>query len=522
MRPFLATLRSAATVGRVVRVLVVLGFALVVARHWHPYYGFTGFLQFDPLTAEVALPVVHEETIYVHPEPGSYDGGYYSQIATSPTLRDPALRTAIDDFGYRARRILLGAVAWVAGGGDPSRVMHVYAWLNVFLWFGFAALLWRALPAEGWRSTLAWTLLLLGAGALFSVRFALTDLAAAVLTVGAVLLVERGRDFPAAGLIGLCGLTRETGILGAAALLPATWRERRLGRLVLLGLVAVLPLALWLLYVRQVVGSSSAGLRNLDWPLAAWAQRWSELWTSREIIGNPRMQWESALEHVALTAQLVYLAWKPRWSCPWWRTGAAVAVLMVFLGPAVWGGFPNAASRVLLPLTIAFNVLLVRHRARLAWFLAGNLSVFAGVHTMDIPSLEMAHMLPAPGTWQRGYLFETDQRWSVAEWNSKRRWAWCADSGGLTFRTWPAQPEIKLEVSLCGRTPRSLEVLHGGRVIWSGPVGSKPQWVPLPVLPLRRGRLELEVRSDTPAVAEGADNTARRIGIACFGVRVAE
>ena len=45
------------------------------------------------------------------------------------------------------------------------------------------------------------------------------------------------------------------------------------------------------------------------------------------------------------------------------------------------------------------------------------------------------------------------------------------------------QEQLKLELELCGRTPRTLEVPHAGRVVWSGPVGTKPQWVTLPELP---------------------------------------
>ena len=44
------------------------------------------------------------------------------------------------------------------------------------------------------------------------------------------------------------------------------------------------------------------------------------------------------------------------------RVGVAYVVLMVVLGPDVWGGYPGAALRVVLPMTIAFNLLLPRTR----------------------------------------------------------------------------------------------------------------------------------------------------------------
>ena len=70
-------------------------------------------------------------------------------------------------------------------------------------------------------------------------------------------------------------------------------------------------------------------------------------------------------------------------------------------------------------------------------------------------------------------------------------------------------------------TPRELQVKHAGRVVWQGAIGDRPQWIALPELPLVRGRLDLEVSSPAPPVAEGEGNTARRIGVACFGARLA-
>lgn len=53
-----------------------------------------------------------------------------------------------------------------------------------------------------------------------------------------------------------------------------------------------------------------------------------------------------------------------RWRDPWWRVGIAYAGLMLVLGPAVWEGHPGAVTRILLPMTFAFNLLL----PRLRWF----------------------------------------------------------------------------------------------------------------------------------------------------------
>ena len=522
MRSRFSSLLSPVFLGRILRAGLLGWFAWLMSQYWHPRHGFTSFLQVDTVMAAKAIPVFHDPRIYVHPEDGSYDGGYYAQIATSPGLQDPALQTATDDLGYLARRILLSAVAWVLGGGDPVAAVHVYAALNLFLWFGLALLLWRIFPADEWRGALAWVCMLFSAGVILSVRLALTDLAALLLTAGSIVLVERQRPNAAAGLLGLAGLARETAVLGAAALLPAAWNDwrlRRLGPTALRLAVVVLPLGLWLLYLHRFANGASAGQSNLSWPLAGWLGRWRELAQSAELAGNPRLFWETVAGHVALTVQVIYLAWRPRRDCPWWRVGATYAILCLCLGLAVWEGLPGAATRVLLPLTLAFNVRVVRDRASLLWLLVGNLSVLAGLHVLA-PGIP--HQLPAHGAWYSHHVLETDQRWSVAEWNSKWRWAWCAGEGSVTLQTWPRRERAKVELQVRGVTPREIEVLAAGQVVWRGSVGDHPQWIALPELPLDDGRLTVELRSVAAPTAEGANNTARAISFACYGARVAD
>ena len=59
--------------------------------------------------------------------------------------------------------------------------------------------------------------------------------------------------------------------------------------------------------------------------------------------------------------------------------------MFVVLGPAVWDGQPSAVTRVVAPMTVAFNVLLPRH----AWFVPlwvlGNLSLLTGPSVFGSP-----------------------------------------------------------------------------------------------------------------------------------------
>jgi len=57
--------------------------------------------------------------------------------------------------------------------------------------------------------------------------------------------------------------------------------------------------------------------------------------------------------------------------------GASYAVLMIFLGDAVWESYPSAAARVLLPMTVAFNILVPRGKWWPILLVVGNLGVLA-------------------------------------------------------------------------------------------------------------------------------------------------
>jgi hypothetical protein len=515
-------LKPAATRGRLLRIALIATGAFLIGRHWDPYYGFTSLLQADPVSESLLPASLHDSPIFIHRDIGRYDGVYYAQIATSPALRDPDLDKAVDYLGYRARRILLSALAWMMGGGDPVTAVHVYAWMNPVLWLVLAALAWRLFPTADARATFAWAGLMLASGALASVRLALTDLAALVLLVALLLLAERRRLTAAAGLLGLAGLARETALLGVVAFWPgrgAKWREWL--RVALLGGMTVLPLACWLIYVRNVTGSSGAGHDNLALPLTGWLGRGQELWRLAGVEANHSLLIGGLFDYIALTVQMLYLFLRPRKEDPWWRLGFAYAVLGLCLGSAVWEGLPGAAPRLLLPLTLAFNLLASRRRAAWTWLLLGNLSVLSGLWTWLEPPGQ-PHVLTSRGAVGHSYVLETDERWSVAEWNRKWRWAWCHGDGAVTFRIWPHQPRVRVELQVRGITPRELEIRHDGAVVWRGPIGDRPQWITLPELPTAKGRLELELHSATPPTQEGVANTARGISFACFGARLAE
>jgi hypothetical protein len=512
-------LRQPGNLQRLGRGLLVLVFLWLAGRYWHPYYGFTKFIQFDASDAAVMLPELRAAPVYVHRNSGGYDGTAYAQMAVHPAVRAPALAAAIDNLPYRARRILLSWAAWILGAGDPVRTVHAYAALNVAVWLGLAWLLHRLFPPPGWRPFLAWTGVLFSAGALHSVRFALTDLAALTLLVAALRSAERARPTAVAGLLGAAGLVRETALLGAVALWPEDWRKisgATLGRLVL----AALPLGLWLLYLRAQGDPMAPGQGNFSWPLAAWAGKLAAAVTALRYEPETLLAVTTLLAFIAVTVQLVYVAVYPQPRSLWWRLGLVYGILLLCLGPAVWEGDPGAATRVLLPLALAFNVLAVRRAAGAPWLFAGNLAVFSGVFILWLvpaDTRELASGRGGPGA----YVVKTDERWYDAERGRSRVWAWCARAGAIELDFWPhTDGTVTVQLELRGITPRPLEIRQGGRLLWRGEIGARLQAIDLPALTLTQGRAQLELASPADPVREGPEATARRLGFAVYAVRV--
>ena len=243
----------------------VVAFLVFVANFWHPVWGFTAFLQLDSSNDQSKIAAFKAQPVYVYPDPGAYDGLYYAQLAYDPALRLPETRDAMDNPIYRARRVLLPALAWLLALGQPMWIVHVYSVLNIVAWLALAAVLWRLLPVRDLRSWLAWAAVLFSGGTITSVRRALTDLGALALLAGGMLAVERTRGQTGAGLVAAASLARETSLLTLAGIVRRPWLSRANA---LLLAIAVAPLALWLIYIRWLLGPGDTGWANLTLPLA--------------------------------------------------------------------------------------------------------------------------------------------------------------------------------------------------------------------------------------------------------------
>ncbi len=496
----------------------VLLFLGLVARFWHPVYGFTAFLQLDASNNDRKIAAFRAIPVYVYRDTGGYDGLYYAQIAYHPSLAAAELRPAIDGLAFRGRRILAPLAAWTLALGNPAWIVHVYSLLNVAAWLAVAALLWRLLAVGDGRGWLAWAGVLFSAGALSSVRFALTDLVALAILAGAMLAAERGRQGAAVAGMAAAGLARETSLVALPGLWERPWMSRRNAFALFISLA---PLAAWVGYVRWRVGPGLAGARNFAWPLAGWVQKWLATLAAMRTEGDRLLVWTTLLATLGLTAQAAYFLMRPRWKERWWRAGAGYVALFLFLGAAVWEGFPGAATRVLLPLTLAFNVLAERDRAPLRWLLAGNLTVAAGLLAVkDVPRdpAELAAMR-ARGT---ACVATLGEGWYGSERASGDTWVWCRGRGAVSIEAWPKDAQtLRLEFGARSLVPRALILRQAGREIWRGAVGVERTSRQSVAVQLAGGRAEVEFDTDAPAVPEVSGAGARSLSFALYDARLA-
>jgi hypothetical protein len=498
--------------------LVVALFVWSIAFFYLPGVGFTYMIEFGALEHERYIPELKAINHYEMPNSPGYDSQWYAQIAMHPHLRDPVLRKAVDSLPYRARRILFVMTAAVLGGGDPVRVMNIYALQNVFCWFILAAILLRWFPPVSWGNCFRWACTLFSFGLIFSVRGALLDGPSLLLATIGMALVESGRLWLGAAVMGVSGLGKDTSILcGAALPLPQAGNPRTWARCLARGVILLLPLAVWMVCVRMIVGrGDDIGARNFAGPFVGLAHKLQHTLSSisRERYPYPSVAKFDLLVLAGLLAQFLFFAFRMRWSNPWWRLGASYAVLMIFLGDAVWENYPSAAARVLLPMTLAFNILVPRRRLWPILLVVGNLGVFASADLLKPPGRE-SFEVEGPRSLRinpkDGSVVEAvfgPENWG---WQEKSRWdywRWSMGDSWVAIRNpqpFPIMADIKFRlraVDLRGAT-----VTLNGRVVWSGLLQpAEVRKAKLAGVELPPGDTVLYFKSDRPSANPGNDD----------------
>ncbi len=464
-RPFAIALAYAASVA---------GFLWICSLFYLPGKGFTYLIEFGDRDHRSYLPELQAVNHYELPDSSGYDAQHYAQIAMHPSLGDPVLRRAVDNLPYRARRILFCLTAYTLAGGKAVRALHIYALQNIACWLLLAALLLRWFPPNLWQNWVRWAGVLFSFGLCISVRGSLVDGPSLLFIAAGMALAESGRPWLSAAVLGVAGLGRETNILAGVALAPAEGSRRgwalALGR----GALVALPLIAWLGILWCWLGDAGgAGARNFAVPGVGYARKWVDIWRLAAT-GPGSMAWGSLFVQTALTAQALFFLLRPRWSNPWWRVGAAYAVLMALFGDAVWEGYPGAASRVLLPMTLAFNILVPRGRAWWIALLLGNLSVLVSPDALPLPGRESC-IVEGPRSLRiiadTGRTVEAvfDERWYPPEKSWLEYWRWNRGEATVSFRN-PHSFAVTADISFGLRAAdnRGAEIWEGGRSLWRG------------------------------------------------------
>jgi hypothetical protein len=318
-------------------------------------------------------------------------------------------------------------------------------------------------------------------------------------------------------LLSLAGLARETSLLATAGLIHRPWVSRpNFLRVIMI----FAPLAFWLAYVRWRVGPADAGWANFTWPGAGLVEKWSAAVAAVSNVADKPLAWTTLLATVGLTVQASFFA-RPRFNDRWWRVGATYAGMMLFLGTAVWEGFPGAATRVLLPLTLAFNVLVCRTRVSIVWLILGNLTVLAGLLALrDVPhdSNELVAQRLAGCT----AIVRFEKDWHGREHDRRHTWLWTPERGTLDVELLPATTRaVRLDFALRSLTPRSVVLRVEDHEVFRAQVGPAITKHVVTLSPLPGAALKLEFSSDAPAVPESSAPAARELAFALYDLRLA-
>lgn len=359
-------------------------FLILLFAKFDPHFGFSELAGFGADYERVKTAKLESLSVYEKPDSTGYDGQFYTQIALDPALSDPALEEAIDHPSYRARRILLPVLAFVLGLGQPALILQLHSLLNV----GFLALtgwlLLRWAPATSAENFARWFFCIFSLGALESVRYSLADLPVLTLGLATIALLETARPKTALAANALAALTKETSLIHAVLFLAPNNENdcllNRLTRAILAFAIAAIPLAIWMLYVSHRFPLTVNSADNIELPFSALTRAIIESWQNL-VVSGPSSRYTFRLIAIAgLIFQFLYLLVRPQPRSRLWLFGIAYALLFVTLGDAVWRGY-WAGCRILLPLNIAFNLLLSDRNKPLFWtaIILTNLSFLHGI-----------------------------------------------------------------------------------------------------------------------------------------------
>ena len=466
--------------------LLLLG---AYGRNYAPGFGITRLLQVGQEFQTRGLAIYQTTPKYIDPSSQwGFDGQFYAEMSLDPLLRDPQMNHALDNPPYRARRILMSWLAWLGGAGQPFWILNVYTALNLVFWCGFAVIVGRLFRPLGWLGLAGFGAMLMTCGIIESMQGSLTDFPGFVLMSLALLLGgARG-----SGVLALAALTREPNIIGLVGLFdyrPPWLATAR--RNVMLGLIAGLPIALWIAYVTlrfPPTGNALAG-GNFAFPLqgimaklgefsvqaASGDINWSEWYT--EWYANYTLH--ALLTIIAILTQCIFLLTHREWDNRFWRTGAIFVPYFLCINYFAWESH-FTVTRHALPITLAFNLVLAMRPRRgwLIWFILGNCFVAHGIYQFTVRDLVLQFNAPpveyrieAVPPSVPSLQLRFGRGWGDGEWTRRHTWRWSTAQHATVVISNPTRQILEAGLSFTVRsiTRRDLLVRVGGTRLWATP-----------------------------------------------------
>jgi len=484
-----------------------------------PEHGITKFLRVGQEFNERGTAVFRATPKYIDPYPAhrwGFDGQLYAEMALDPLLRDPHLHVALDDPPYRSQRILLSWIAWVLGLGKPFWVINAYAAINLLFWIGFAWLSARLFAPLGWGGLAGYAAILLTCGVVESMQASLTDLPSFTLILAA--LMTGGTA--GAGILALAALVRTTSLIGFIGLaeFPPPWKEA-FRKTLIRGLIAVVPVALWVIYVLWRFRGREAGFDggNLALPFRGMMEKLGEfsVTATHGPIRWHRFVFEiyksydlhALLTIVAVVTQSIFIALHREWRNPLWRWGAVAVLYFSCISFLSWESH-FTITRHALPMTLVFNLLLAARptKAWLIWFLLGNcfvpfgLRYFDGMREFRTPPPQREFKIEGPAESTTRIAVSYGEGWSDQQWWPATTWRWARGASAtlLLRNAGPLAAGVELRFVTRTRRPRKLELRSGEKLMWSTALPAGRQVIVIPGLDLPPGETRLVFTTDGP------------------------
>ncbi len=457
--------------------VAAFGFLIFKVYNYHHFnFGYSVLPTFSQHAYESSLDALKDTHHYTFPSDTGYDGQYYAQLALEPSATGPEIERAMDNYSYRARRILFSWTAWAIGFGDPYWILQAYGIQNALFWFLTALVLLRWLPPNTWQNALRFLSCFFTVGLVYSFNRALLDGPSLFLIVLGAACIEANRSWLGAAILGLAGLGKETNLLAVTALWSPTAKGAKTKAGIILRIaLAILPFIVWYGYIlsSNTIGiSGTMGRGNFALPLFGFFEAALDILKKGGETGFQAKTFIQFAMLASLLTQAAYLLFRPKPDRVWWRIGVTFAILMLVLGHAVWENV-EAAPRVLLPMTIAFNLLFSRKLVLLPILIFANSLSIVGLFSLH-PSFPperfdmqgRSNLAYNPQTNEYSSL-EFPEGWSINEGDQGRYWRWSSGGGEMTFRI-PGDQDVNAAFAFITKTidARDLVLEVNGEIVW--------------------------------------------------------